>query len=91
MTCYKKCYIQCFFALSLATLNIVLTYGFSQEMSPKSLKQLVSRSMKFMHSTFSLITIAITRSPFSCSDSMQNFSWSKEHFQNLKVRCDWCT
>ena len=45
--------------------------------------------MKFIRSTFSLITIAITRSPFLCSDRAQNFSRSKEHFWNLEVRCDW--
>ena len=61
----------------------ILQYSFCEK------RNLLSRSMKFIRSTFSLITIAITRSPFLCSDRAQNFSRSQEHFWNLEVRCDW--
>ena len=51
--------------------------------SVKSRKHL-SQSMKFICFTFSLITIAITWSPFSRSDHTRKFLGSKGHFQNLE-------
>ena len=49
----------------------ILQYSFCEE------RKHLSRSMKFIRTTFSLITMAITRSPFSCCDRAQNFSESK--------------
>ena len=51
----------------------------------------LTQNMKFICFTFSLITIAITWNPFSRSDRTRKFLVSKEHFQNLAVRCDWST
>ena len=64
----------------------ILPYSFCEEPQASKPKHEIY-TLQFLFDNNNII--ANIQSPFSCSACAQNFSGSKEHFQNLEVHCDW--